>query len=292
VKRRVLFLLLALGACRPDLGPSDSLVTSPRVLAIQADPPEAKPGTMATYTALVADADGSSLVWHFCIAPKPLTDTGSVASECVAGASLVAAGSGSSIRAATAPNACALFGPDTPPGGFRPRDPDITGGYYQPLLVDGIDGPTLYLARIRCNLGGASIDVATQYGTSYIVNANPKLASLVARVANADVSLDAIPAGARVQLEASWTDADAESYAYFNPASQTIVTKRESIRVAWFASAGTLDTESTGRAEDDPATTSQNMWNAPAAGAAMLWVVLRDSRGGVDFAAFDVTVVR
>jgi hypothetical protein len=260
------------------------------VLAIQADPPEAKPGTMATYTALVADADGSSLVWHFCIAPEPLTDNGSVASQSVAGASLVAVGFGSSIHAATAANACALFGPDTPPGGFRPRDADITGGYYQPLLVDGIDGPALYMARIRCNLGGASIDVAAQYASSYVVNANPHLASLVARAANADVSLHAIPAGARVELEASWTDADAESYAYFDPASQTVVTKRESIRVAWFANAGTLDTESTGRGEGDPATTSQNVWHAPAGGAATLWVVLRDSRGGVDFAAFDVTV--
>ena len=64
------------------------------------------------------------------------------------------------------------------------------------------------------------------------------------------------------------------------------------MQVAWYSSGGTLDTESTGRAGDDPATTSDG-WTAPSqAGTVHLWIVLRDSRGGVDYASQDVVVTR
>jgi hypothetical protein len=54
----------------------------------------------------------------------------------------------------------------------------------------------------------------------------------------------------------------------------------------WYATAATLDTGATGRAEDDPATSSNNAWTAPpTAGTAFLWIVLRDSRGGVDYSS-------
>ena len=69
------------------------------------------------------------------------------------------------------------------------------------------------------------------------------------------------------------------------------------MQVAWYSTDGAFDTESTGRAETDPATTTSNGWSAPSTAATEpvhLWVVLRDSRGGVDFAAYDVelTVVQ
>ena len=71
-----------------------------------------------------------------------------------------------------------------------------------------------------------------------------------------------------------------------------MTTQRESMQVAWYSSGGTLDTESTGRAADDLATTTDDGWDAPeSAGTVHLWVVLRDSRGGADFAETDVTVV-
>jgi len=294
--RAFIVAIAALAACQPDLGPSDTLVTTPRILAIKAEPADAKPNTAATYTALVASpdaaGDAASIVWRFCIAPKPLTENNSVSSECLDDASLVAAGTGSAVTAKTPAKACAFFGPDTPPGGFRPRDADVTGGYYQPLRADGADIPTVfYLARILCNLADAPVDVATEFAKTYTPNQNPHLGPLVARVEGALSPLDAIPAGARVELEASWPAEDAETYAYFDRASQTLVSKRESMRVAWFASDGTFDTGSTGRAEDDFASDVQNGWVAPPrAGAVRLWLVLRDSRGGTEFAIHDVTV--
>jgi hypothetical protein len=106
------------------------------------------------------------------------------------------------------------------------------------------------------------------------------------------VALTAIPAGARVTLEASWPASSAETFAYYDPVSQTVTTQREAMQVAWYSSDGALDTESTGRAPDDMATTSDDGFDAPGAAETVhVWVVLRDSRGGVDFAEVDLAIV-
>jgi hypothetical protein len=297
MSRAIIFALLLPAACRPDLGPGDSLVTSPRILAIKADPPEAKPGTSAIYTALVAAPSGAiddaPILWTFCTAPKPLTENNVVSSACLDAPSLVAAGAGPTVMATTPTNGCRVFGPDTPAATFRPRDPDVTGGYYQPLRADlaGVD-PTFLPVRILCNLADAPAETAARYAAEYTPNLAPHLAPLTARTGGAEVSLDAIATGTRVELEASWPASDAESFAYFDRASQTLSTKREAMRVAWFANAGAFDTESTGRDEDDSATSTGNVWIAPRTGGnAHIWIVLRDNRGGVDFASYDLSIV-
>jgi hypothetical protein len=98
--------------------------------------------------------------------------------------------------------------------------------------------------------------------------------------------------GRRVILEAAWTADSAEPYVKFDPASQTLVGERESLRVSWFSSDGTFDDTTTGRSSGDTATTSDDGWTAPTQpGPVHIWVVLRDSRGGLDFEAIDVQVV-
>ncbi len=297
--RRVLFsvFLLGVAACKPDLGPGDSLVTSTRILAVRADPPEAAPGKGVTYSALVAGADGTvhgaPIVWSYCTAPKPIGENNAVSAACSNAASLVPAGAGPTIGAPPPKDACSRFGPDTPPGGFRPRDPDVTGGYYQPLRLD-LDGAdaTFELMRVTCNLANAPPDVASAFVAAYTPNANPRLAPLGASVAGAPVALDAIRAGSRVSFEASWDASDAEAYAYYDIASEELVTKREAMRVAWYATGGAFDSESTGRAENDTATSTANGWTAPdAVGPIHAWVVLRDSRGGIAFASYEIAVV-
>jgi hypothetical protein len=297
MRRRVLLLgAIVMVGCKPDLTVDDWLVTSSRVLAVKSEPAEAKPGAPLTYTAFLASADGASdgsaILLSFCTAPKPPTENNVVSTACLDSSSLVQAGNGLSVVATTPANACALFGPDTPPGGFRPRDPDTTGGYYQPLRLDlPSAAPTLHLERVLCDLGSAPFDIAAAFAQQYVPNSNPHLAPLVAAVGGQPVSIGSIPRGARVELRASWSAADAESYAYFDPAAQTIAARRESMRVAWYVNAGTLDTESTGRAEDDPELSTDNAWTAPSIpGAAKLWLVLRDSRGGSDFASYDLIV--
>ena len=96
---------------------------------------------------------------------------------------------------------------------------------------------------------------------------------------------------ATVRLELGWGADVAESYPVWELASRTLVTHRESLRVSWFASAGSFPKDTTGRGEEEPETFARNDWTAPdGAGVVHFWVVLRDSRGGVDFAAFDLNV--
>ena len=165
-------------ACIPALGPGDSLVTSTRVLAVRADPAEAAPGTKVTFTAFVAGLGGTvgdaDIAWNFCSAPKPLTEDNVVSNACLGSSALVVVGEGPTATAAIPANACALFGPDTASMGLRPRDPDITGGYSQPLRADlvGSDG-TFELARIHCDLANADADAASVFAKAYKLNQNP-----------------------------------------------------------------------------------------------------------------------
>jgi hypothetical protein len=290
-------LALAL-SCVPNLGNTDFLVTGPRVLAIVGEPAEARPGTKVTFTALVASPSGTvpsaSVSWGFCEAPKPLTTDNAVSNACLDTSSLVAAGSGESITAATPGNGCSTFGPDTPPGDFRPRDPDVTGGYYQPLSADlpGSD-TTFELARIQCDLANAPPAAVNQFAAEYKANLSPVLSPLAAAIDGAQVPFTSVHAGAQVTFTASWPASSAETFAYYDPSSQVVTTQRESLQVAWYATDGTFETESTGRAASDMATTTTDTWTAPGdAETVHIWIVLRDSRGGVDFAAYDVGVVQ
>lgn len=292
---RALFIVpLIVAACAPDLSAPASAITRARLLAVRAEPPEAAPGDEVTYTALVVGPDGAhgvALDWAYCAAPKPLGENDVVSASCL-GDAVRPAGSGASTRAPIPTDACALFGPDPPPGEFRPRDPDVTGGYYQPLraTLDGV-APSFVLERVACPLANAPTDVATDFGKRYRRNANPRLAPLAASIAGAPIAPDRVVPGARVTFTASWAPSDAEAYVTFDAASQALVDRREAMRVSWFATAGTFDVDRTGRAEDDAATTSDDGWTAPTSpGKVHLWIVLRDSRGGLDFASYEITV--
>ena len=287
---------LAAVTCIPTLPRDDSLVSGPRVLAVRADPAEAKPNAPLTFRAFAVDVDGgladAHVVWDFCTAPKPLTEDNVVSNACLEPASWSAVGGAGATTLATMPSqACALFGPDPPPGGFRPRDPDVTGGYYQPLRAALAGAPVTFdLARVRCNLANAGAAGAAAFAAAYVPNQNPHLLPL-ASPDGAPLGTAPVPAATRLHLTASWNASDAETYATFDVASQSVTPLREAMRVSWYATSGGFDTEATERAATDPATTTSNTWTAPSSpGVAHLYVVLRDSRGGTDFASYDVAV--
>jgi hypothetical protein len=290
--------LFATATCIPNLGPGDSLVTSPRLLAVRAEPAEANPGTSVTFTSFVVDPSGAvsapRVVWDFCTAPLPLTEDNIVSNACLGSSSTVAAGFGGTTTTTTPAKGCELFGPDVIQGDFRPPDPDATGGYYQPLRAEllSAEATTFTLARIHCDLANASASAVKAFAAAYKLNQNPTLLPLTATVGGAAVSLAAIPAGATLLVTASWPGSSAETFAYYDPVAATVTTQRESMQVAWYSTAGTFETEATGRASTDPATTTTDTWTAPAtAGTSHVFVVLRDSRGGVDFADTEFTVV-
>jgi len=278
-----LALLLLLAGCEDALDQRLALVTEPRVLAVVSDPAEAKPGASVTFSALVASPQGPLAeppAWALCTAPKPPTEDNAVATGCLAD-QVVELGSGAQTMTTIPMDACMLFGPDVPPGGFRPRDPDATGGFYQPVRATTAEaGVAFGFTRITCNLAGAPGDVAHDYQTMYVANANPVLHPIALAQAAPDTD---------VMLTASWEAP--ESYLYYDPTSQTLVTRREAMRVSWFATAGTLPVDATAVGEDDPATSVSTTWHTPATpGPVWLWVVLRDSRGGLATQGISVAI--
>ena len=278
------WLLVVGAACSSPLDQRLAIVDRPRVLAIVSSPAEVEPGAQVAYTALVA-APGGPLAampaWALCTAPKPPTEDDAVSVPCVDDPSALEA---IDPAAATIPaNACMQFGPDVPPGGFRPRDPDPSGGYYQPVRAEVAGAAIAFgFTRITCNLAAAPPDVAHAYQTMYVANANPTLAVAVP---------SSVAAGEPVTLTASWPADAAERYLYFDPQRQALVTRREAMRVSWYATAGDLPVDASAVGEADTATSVSTTWRAPAAaGTAWLWFVLRDSRGGIATASAQVTV--
>lgn len=292
--------MLALGAaCRPDLETTGALVDRPRILAVAAEPPEGAPGTTVQYRALIAAPPGATLPavldWSFCSAPKPLTENDIVTAACLDPSSPARASfardATTTAAGATPGDACQSFGPDPPPGMFRARDPDVTGGYYQPVVVEGTPEPAIALERLVCNLARAPVDVARDFAQRYVPNRNPAIATIELRAGGAAIDAHRVPAGAAVTVEVTWTPASREAYLLYDLPTQTLVPRFEALDVAWFASAGAVDPVRSGRAEEDATARAATIWTAPrGAGQAVFWVVLRDSRGGIDFRAVELEV--
>lgn len=296
-------VLVGSSGCRPEIDTPLSLITDTRILAVQAEPAEAAPGETVSYQVLVASpagtVAGASIAWSFCTLPKPPSENNVVDPGCLAEGLAPAGPAGPSLVAATPAAGCALFGPAAPPPA-RPRDPDATGGYYQPLRATLDQDSAIFLSRISCELAQASAQVAAEFRARYRQNRNPRLvpASLRALAAGSGpveawqpVALDQLPAGQRIRFEIDWQADAAETYPVFDPFTQSLIDRRETLRVSWFSTAGAFAAEHTGRSEEDTALSSDNVWTAPAGpGPVALWVVLRDARGGIDFASYTVAV--
>jgi hypothetical protein len=84
----------------------------------------------------------------------------------------------------------------------------------------------------------------------------------------------------------------AEAYVYFDLSTRALVDRREAMRISWYASGGSFADDRTGRTEQEASETSTaNTWTAPSTpGMITLWVVLRDSRGGLNWKSYRVTV--
>lgn len=298
MRRSIVFvgLSLVLLSCRPDFGERESLIAEPRILAVRAEPAESKPGDPVTYTVLVAAPDGTrpdpAVTWAFCATPKRLTENNIVSADCLRDGVRAIGGPARSVQAETPGDACSLFGPETPPGDFRPRDADPTGGYFQPVRATLGPAVAFGMARIVCDLANAPADAAVDFKNRYVPNKNPTLDALTATIDGAERPLDRLQAGRAVRFAVHWAEGDAESYVAFDVGSQAVVTRRESMRVSWFATAGAFESDRTGRTEAETETFAENTWTAPGQpGPTFLWVVLRDSRGGVAFAGYDLTLV-
>jgi hypothetical protein len=283
---RQLAFLLALAGCQDALDQRLAIVREPRVLAIVSDPAEVKPGGAVAYSALVATPDGPATDpehWALCVAPKAPTEDNAVSTDCTGDTSLLDLGAAQTVAAIVPAQACVLFGPDVPPGGFRPRDPDPTGGFYQPVRARLAGGDLAFgFTRVTCKLANAPTDVAHDYDLHYAANANPTVALAVPAT---------VSAGSTVDLVASWPAEAAESFLYYDPQREELVPRREAMRVSWFATGGAIAVDASAVDETDDATSVSTTWRAPTSpGSAWLWIVLRDSRGGIATQTMEVTV--
>lgn len=282
--KRIAFTLGALAACDDALDQRLGIIDAPRVLAVIAEPAEAKPGEEVMYEAVIASPDGPFVAapsWGYCTSPKPPTEDNAASTGCVGGDALIELGTAPTVSGTIPAEACIRFGPDVPPGGFRPRDPDASGGYYQPVRIVLDDLLAIGLSRITCNLPTAPFEAAARYRAEYVANVNPVLDPVL---------FDRVPASSEITLTASWPAASAESYLYFDAAGQTLIDRREAMRVSWFATGGTLAVDASAVAEASDATSASTTWQTPAAGTAWIWIVLRDSRGGVAVRGAQVTI--
>jgi hypothetical protein len=166
------------------------------------------------------------------------------------------------------------FGPDASPG-VTPTPPDDTGGYYQPVIVTGAPTTAVGFARVTCDLANATQQASIAFWSQYHANNNPKIAGVSSQIqANGDV-----------QLWALWDASSSESYVSFDPNTQTILPRRESMEVTWWVTSGTLTTPRTFVSEQDAgAITQATTVLQNAANSGTVWVILRDARGGVDWA--------
>jgi hypothetical protein len=292
-----LSLALAAAGCRSELDDRPWLVTAPRLLGWKAEPPEAPPGAAVTLQAVALDpagpADTAATTWTVCRAPKPLDEDRVVAPACLAAAPADA--TGDPAQMALPADACRLFGPDVPQPGpgqpmARPRDPDATGGYYQPIAFALGASLAVGLERVTCDLPNASLAAARAFAAAYHANGNPALVGLAFSAGGAAVDPGAIPPGAAVDVEASWAAGSAEAYAVYDRASLAVVGAQETLAAAWYVTGGALDRAAAVVA--DPAVLSTSTtWHAPGApGQSELVLILRDSRGGADVARAVLTV--
>ena len=298
--------------CKPDLGAPPSLVTGPQILAIRGTPPEAAESATVTYDVLAVDVTGTvaapPIDWAQCLAPDPPANGNDVSSACLTIPD--DAGPAPTFMAALPTDACMLFGPETPPPQkgqppTRPADADTTGGYYQPIRatwsVDAGQQISFALERILCRLANAPVDAAGQYAADYVPNQNPQLADLLLDPAGAATPLftagqtpptpGTIAAGQTVTLQADWTAASAETFLVWDVVSLSLVMQQESLRLSWFATGGSFLHDASGRGATETETFTQNSWTAPdVAGPVHFWMVLRDDRGGIDFAEAEIDV--
>jgi len=210
-------------ACAPSLNDTVSLVTAPRILAVQSIPAEAPPKGKLNLTALVVDENGpiaaDAIHWDFCTARNPLANLGPVNPACQedGNSALVPIGVGPKAAGDIPDIACRQYGPEVPepkanetPG--RPVDPDTTGGYYQPVSVFAPSSSGqlvgIFLARLSCGVSGASPTQSADYNSRYRINENPQVTSLTASGKPLDLDTtgktNAVAAGQKLQLQVAW----------------------------------------------------------------------------------------
>jgi hypothetical protein len=295
--------------CKPEVGQAPSLITDYGLLAVKGDPAEVAPGAAVTYSFLLASPTGTvtdaTAAWDVCDTPKPPAENNAVASACnppTAGPTI-----GQTLEVPMPAKACMLFGPIAPPvesgksGGIRPRDPDVTGGYYLPVRVKLPELPSgivtgFAFERIICALANADTKVKAEFEQQYKPNNHPGIAETDLIKADGNrLSLESdtqtVALGETVTFESIFAEGSAETFPVLNQTGDRLEPQSESLHMSWFATSGAFQHDRTGVAANETAISTSNTWTAPVEAIPVhLWLVLRDSRGGTAFKSYELQV--
>lgn len=260
-------LMLACGGCEPDTDLPRTLITGPRVLAIEAEPPSVPPGGTTVVTILIVGtgAETPTVSWARCRrAPRPGE---AINPDCVDTAQadyLEPIGEGTTITTTM---------PDVMPAELG--QPDASGGVYLPLVA-------------RVTVAGQAMTLVATYRlrlqSGSDVNGNPVLTDLLlVDAAGVATPIDAaapptVRAGDRLTLQVAVADGSVETY----PPALGGAPVAEMLRTSWFSTAGKFSQE---RSEGPQASTVLELDAAlPAPGSAIdVFAVIRDDRGGTDY---------
>ena len=289
-------LLLGLCHCVPDFGDPVSLLSGTRILAIRSEPAEVFPGESVQLQLYAADPRGAltdqTVSWALCTALKPPVENRTISEACLDEGALPVADTRQTVSVVIPDDACARFGPELPPSGdveARPRDPDGTGGYYQPVRARLGSLWAVGLVRIRCGVAGATPAVAAQYRREYVPNRNPFASTLSAQQGGGAVALSALPTDTEITLKLGIAEDAQESFLRFDLQTHALTVSQEALRVSWLSAHGSFSVAATSVQD----AVGQTTWRTPSTpGAVLLWTVLRDARGGVSVQSHWVDVHR
>jgi len=154
------------------------------------------------------------------------------------------------------------------------------------------------MQRIYCGLANAPGWAVVQYTQEYKLNQNPVIASADPAGARSDpVEVPPLSPGAR-RSGCGWADGLVDSQLArrlggelpaWDVLTHTLPNHNEAMRVSWYATAGSFEHDITGRSDLKPKPSLKHV-DPGTPGLVHLWVVLHDSRGGTDFAGYDLEV--
>lgn len=256
----ILTLVLGFSAGCNDPLPSRALVDDLRVLGVRAEPPEAAPGATITFDALVGDVEVPSRPfrrgWAIC---TPGVDG---VATCGDPGRVTALGTG-------------LTATWTVPAGvledLSPEDAAIGREVY---VVFGIE-----LDGLDRSPEEGEHDVAfkrVRISTNPEPNTNPLIEALLVDGVSSESPL-VVSEGARTDLLVLSTQDSRQEYLLHGDLEQ------EEMRYTWLVTRGSIADPVTWA---DPGGVSETRWHVPRRGSPdlMLWVVLRDGRGGTAWA--------
>ncbi|MCH9685671.1 MAG: hypothetical protein K0V04_29840 [Deltaproteobacteria bacterium] len=300
MSRRAASWGLVLVGCVPSFEDRPWRVDEARIVAIAAEPAEARPGEGVGLSALVIEPDGVAAdipAWSLCMQPRTAAERTSVSEACATGEGVL----GVTNPVAIPTDSCARFGPNPPPteGGAppqRPADPDASGGYFLPARADvpSVGVPAFGFVRLRCDLSGATRAIFDDYERRYSLNVNPAVEAVQIDGETVTESPLQATSGASIEWTVRPALGAAEPYVFYDEAGGRLEDRVEALTVRWYVTDGVL-TRGEQTIEGQPSQSESEAlsvdWTLPdSPGRVHGWAVVSDERGGVSWAAVVVDV--